>query len=419
MTKLQSEFGSKKAWLVCLTGSLFFFYSFIQMGIFNSLGEPMMSELGFQATGMSYISSAYFWANILFLFPAGMMLDRFSTRKIILCSIAVMLVCTLAMAMITALWHAVMARFVFGVAGSFCLLANVRLATRWFPPQKLALVIGVVIMVSMTGLLVSQTPFALLADHVGWRATLLVDAAIGACIAVALYAFIKDQPDGVKESNSHSASLSFSRVLRNSQNWMAGIYGLLVNTPIMIFIVFGTLFFEQAEGMSRVQGTLLATVLLVGAILGSAAFGWISDRMGSRRVPMILAALISAVIAWVFMLVNLPMFYWLIVVFLLGFLSSSQVLCFALVAEHNPPELTGTAEGMASVILMSSGLVPLFFAYLLSWHWVPKMAHHIPQYGLINYHHAMLIVPAVLAICVVVSFFLKDAVSHKHEKTGS
>ena len=143
------ELGSFKAWLVCLVASLFFFYAFIQMAMFNSLGEPMMRDLHLQASGLAGLSSAYFYANVLFLFPAGMILDRFSTRRVILIAATAMAVTTFLMAMANELWQAEALRFIFGAGGAFCLLSNVRLASRWFPPQKLGFIIGVVVMLAM------------------------------------------------------------------------------------------------------------------------------------------------------------------------------------------------------------------------------------------------------------------------------
>ena len=424
MKNKSSEFGSAKAWVVCLAGALFFFYTFIQMAMLNSLGEPMMQSLGIQATQIAKLSSAYFYATIIFLFPAGILLDRYSTRKIMLLAIFLMTLCTAGLAFVSGLKMAMVLRFVFGIAGSFCLLSNVRLATRWFPPKRLAFVIGVMIMLAMSGSLLAQTPFTLLVDHVGWRNSFCVDAAIGLAIMAVIFFAIKDRPtDGSALAEKHNSGLSLKvsimPVLRNSQNWFAGLYTSLMNVPVMVLFVFGTLLLEQGHGMDRTAASLVMTLFLVGVILGCPAFGWISDKLGRRRMPMIVAAILAIFVAWPLLHIShLTILSVYASFFGLGFITSAQVIGYPLVAESNPPELTGTAEGVSSIIIMAGGLAAQVFAYLLKWHWSAHYSNHIPQYGLQNYHIAMLLVPAAFVLALVAALCLKDVAQEQPEKSS-
>lgn len=408
------EFGSGKAWLICLVGALFFFFTFIQMAILDSLGEPMMRDLGLQATEIARLSSCYFYGNILFLFPAGVILDRYSTRKVMLICMVVMVLSTLGLAFVHSLGEAMVLKCIFGACGAFCLLSCVRLASRWFPPRRLAFVIGVLIMLAMCGCLVAQTPFTLLSDSVGWRTSFVVDAAIGVVIATAIFFVVRDQPadSSLPVESQHGGGAfwhSIFRVLRNPQNWLTGLYISLMNLPVMVMFVFGSMFTEQVFGFDRTSSSLVMTIFLVGVILGCPAFGWISDKMGRRKLPMIGAAVLALVVSWPLLQLNgLSQVGIYLVFFAFGFITSAQVIGYPLVAESNPPELTGTAEGVASVLIMAGGLAPQLFAALLRWHWVPHYSHHVPLYGLSNYHHAMYLVPVSLILALVSALFLRD-----------
>ena len=70
-------------WIVCLSAALFFFYEFIQSNMFSSLATDVMAALHINESAYSLLASIYFLANVIFLFPAGTILDRFSTKKII------------------------------------------------------------------------------------------------------------------------------------------------------------------------------------------------------------------------------------------------------------------------------------------------------------------------------------------------
>lgn len=70
-----------KPWLVCFAASLFFFYEFIQMNMFNAISQDLMKEFGLSGESLGYLSSTYLFADVVCLFPAGMLLDRFFSKK--------------------------------------------------------------------------------------------------------------------------------------------------------------------------------------------------------------------------------------------------------------------------------------------------------------------------------------------------
>jgi len=79
------------AWLVCLSASLLVAYEFFNQTVFGSLSVPLMKAFHLNAGQLGVLSSTYFYANALFLIPAGLLLDRYSTRAWILVA---MLFCT-------------------------------------------------------------------------------------------------------------------------------------------------------------------------------------------------------------------------------------------------------------------------------------------------------------------------------------
>ena len=91
-------------------------------------------------------------------------------------------------------------RFSTGIGGAFCFLSCVRLASRWFPPQRMALVIGLVVTMAMIGGTLAQTPFTWLADNFGWRTTLRIDALVGVFFLMAIIALVRDYPPGYEKS---------------------------------------------------------------------------------------------------------------------------------------------------------------------------------------------------------------------------
>ena len=129
-------------WIVCFSAALFFFFEFMQVNMFNALDPALIKTFHMSAIQLGHLSANYFYANVIFLFPAGMILDRISTRKAIVAAMLASVLCTFGFALSHAVWQAEICRFMTGIGGSFCLLSSVRLASRWFDSKQLALVIG-------------------------------------------------------------------------------------------------------------------------------------------------------------------------------------------------------------------------------------------------------------------------------------
>src|SRR5579862_7754351 len=131
---------TKLAWVVILTASLFFFYEFIQMNLFNTINEQLREAYHLDAVQLGQLFSMYFYANFLCLFPAGNLLDRFSTRKLLIFAISLCTIGTLFFSIAHVYWLAAMGRFMVGAGASFCFLSCIRIASRWFAPRQMAFV---------------------------------------------------------------------------------------------------------------------------------------------------------------------------------------------------------------------------------------------------------------------------------------
>jgi MFS family permease len=402
-------------WLVCLSAALFFFFVFIQMNMFNAVGSHLMQTFHFTAAQLGHLSASYFYANVIFLYPAGLLLDRFSPRRIIIFVMAGAIACTFWFALASGYNEILIARFLIGIFGSFCLLSSVRVASRWFPPKRMALVIGIVVTLAMIGGMISQAPLTYLTDTIGWRQTIIADAIFGVLLLIPMIIFIKDFPaDASKATEAHSSHLGFweaiGKTVLNSQNWLAGIYISLINLPIMIIgTTWGALFLTQAHNLTRSQASFMITIMFFGVIIGSTSIGWISDYMGKRKPPMIFGALACLLIA--FLIIYLPTSSALAMgslFFLLGYVSSFQVIGYPLVAESNPPELTGSAEGLSSILIMSGGFSVSLFPYFLNLNWDHQVVNNLPVYSLYDYQMALLILPAAFLIALIAAVFVRE-----------
>jgi MFS family permease len=402
-------------WFVCLSGALFFFYEFLQLNIFDGISQSIGQAFSLDPVHLGHLAAMYFYGNMLMVIPAGILLDRFSTKKIIVLAMILCTVATFFFARSSSFYVASICRFVEGLGAGFCFLSGFRLASRWFPSDRLAFVTGMVVTMAMLGGLVAQTPMALLSDAVGWRSAMNWVGVLGIVLALWIIVFVKDYPAShekeEKEDGAHLQALglwaSLRLVFKNPQNWFAGFYTCLMNLPIFIIgALWGMMYLQSVHGLSHAQASYVTSMMFIGVIIGSPFFGWFSDRVHSRRMPMVLGALFSLVVIVIMLwVVPLPLWALVTLAFLLGFVTSAQVLSYPAVAELNPYELTASATSIISFIIMVSGFVcqPLF-GWMLERH----AGGEVAVYASGDFLFAMSVIPVAFVVSLALIRLMKS-----------
>lgn len=410
----------KLAWAVVLTASLFFFYEFIQMNVFNSINGQLREAFQLDAVHIGQLFSMYFYANFLCIFTAGNLLDRFSTKKLLLSAIAVCTIGTFMFSIAEVYWLAALGRFLVGAGAAFCFLSCIRLASRWFAPHHMAFVTGVVVTMAMLGGLIAQTPFTWLMEAMGnWRHALLVNTALGVVIFIVTMLVVQDRPpdaqDEAKVDTDHLNELGVWRCIKlavlNPQNWLGGLYTSLMNLPVFVIGgLWGIMYLSRVHNISTDQASYATTFFFVGVIVGSLLYGWISDFIERRVLPMIVGAVISlAVMLALMYLPGLSLGSVIFLFFLIGLVTSSQVLTYPLIAELNPIFLTSTAVSIDSLCIMASGfIVPPFFGWLMEKNSIHLAANGVVEYTSSDFNHAMLIMPISFILALLISFMMRE-----------
>jgi MFS family permease len=403
-----------QAWLVTMVSGLFFFYEFIQLNMFNTLTPHLMRDFAINAEQAGIISSYYFWAEISMLFIAGIIIDRVSTKKLILFFMTTCVASTLLFAYSHSITVAIICRFMEGLGAAFCFMSSLKIASEWLPPKQVALASGLLVTMAMMGGVIAQTPMASLIDYTGsWRSAMVYNAGLGLCFMAIISLLVKDKHVkanhdklDIKEEKSQIVM-----ALKNTQNWLAGIYTCLVNLPIFIFgAMFGVLYLTQVHHFSITQASEISSMVFWGTIFGSPFYGWLSDRLSIRKLPMIIGAVLSLAVIAIIMTITQPSFaLFASLFFALGFITSSQIITYPLVTECNPKHITATSLGIASTIIMSGGAIfqPMFGA-LLQKNWDGTMADGVSIYSAADFHTALMILPIAFIVSIVAACALKE-----------
>lgn len=404
-----------KGWLVCLIAACFFSYELVQLHMLNAISPMLMKDLSLSTTDFSALCSTYLLADVIFLIPAGIILDRVPVRRIILFSLGLCIVGTFGFALSTTFIQAAISHFLSGIGNAFCFLSCMMLANSWFG-KKSALVMSVMITIGLLGGVLAQVPFTLLAEKFTWQKTLVFDGIVGCLIWALNYIFVEENKAEVVIKKQSSVKMFFADLrpaFFNVQVWKCGFYTGFLNLPLMIIsAMIGNLYLTQVLHFNLLHASLITSMISLGTIIGSPLYGFLSDFFQSKKLLMMIGALLSLASFFLMMIVKSPsLFTMMSIFFSLGFFSASQVLGYPMITDSAPKELKGTSMGLAALIIMGLAFVgqPLT-GFLID------MSSTAGSY---DFTYALMIFPIGFVISLWMAFSIKEPTYTLASENGS
>ncbi len=394
-----------KPWAACLSITLFFVYEFIQCTMLDSLTPLLMKSMHIDAAQVAYISAAYFYTNILFLIPAGIILDKYSLKQIAPMAISISLIGTFIFSQSHTLAFAIIARLISGIGGAFAFNSCAKAAIHHFSPERFPFVIGIITSLAFLGGVLSHAPLLYLATQEGWDQAILKLGEIG--IAILLVNFFAHRDEEFKNSKIIFSLNDFFAILKNKFTWIGGIYTSLINLPVILLSsMWSTLYLTQANHLSSLTASFCSSATFIGLIIGSPFVGLLASSAKNTKRLMQLSAASLAMISLVFIFpLSLSVKLFWIIFFLLGIVSSAQTIGYSIVIQNNSFNHSSLVVSIASIIVLTLGtLLKVLFGKILDFGWKGTVDHGLMVYPAQDFAHAMIILP--------ISFLMAFLIAH-------
>jgi MFS family permease len=377
--------------------------------------EDLMRDFAVGGAIVGNLSALYFYGYAGMQIPVGLLLDRFGPRRLMTGAAGLVAVACLLFADSESLTGASATRFLIGAGCAFSLVGAMAVAGQWFPRERFALLAGLAMMFGMVGGVFGQAPLRMAVDATNWRTTMAWVAVIGFALMIAAWAFVRDRRRG---SGGFGAVLGGLRqVAANRETWLNAVAGLGSTGPLLAFAgLWGVPYLQAVYAIDRVTAGSVTSVTFIGWGVGAPLIGWLSDRIGNRRRPLIAGLIMSAVsLAAILYVPGIPLWGVGVLSFGIGFGGSAQIVCFALVREHNPPHLSGTAIGMVNALVTGAGaLFQPMVGWLLDLGWDGVLADGARVYAVGAYHVAFSVLVVGCAIGVLCAMAVSESTDHGH-----
>jgi len=396
----------------------FFFYAWILRVSPSVMVEQLMRDFAVSGAVLGNLSAFYFYAYAGLQMPVGLALDRWGPRRVLSIAVLGAGAGCLIFAAAPSVEVAYLGRTLIGAGAAFGLVGSMVLAGAWFPPRRFALLSGSAMALGLTGGIVGQGPMAVLVEGAGWRASIAY-LGIGALVlAVLTWAFTRDRPTAGAEVPAATADAyddgvlrALWRVARRPQTVAIALYAGFASSPMLAFgALWGVPYTMTAYGIGRPAAGFATSFLLLGFVIGSPLWGWISDRIGLRKPPALLGtALAGAALTVALWVPGLSFDLYRALLFLTGFGVGAMVVCYALTREHNARGGTGAALGLVNMLAVAGGAVfqPVV-GLLLDLGWDGVMAAGARVYSIEAYRAAFLTLPALFALAFVSTLLIRE-----------
>lgn len=401
--------------------TLFYVYEFFLRVIPGAITHELMRDFNINAASLGLMTAGFYYAYTPMQIPAGLLCDRFGPRRVLTFAIFICSIATLLFASTTSLPLAALTRLLTGFASAFAFIGPLMLASRWFPPQRFALVAGVIQMMGCLGAIFGGTPVAILTEQLGWQTTLYWSALVGAVLTGLFWLVIRDKPYAglpcyVKESDLKppddyklSEMQRLNIVCRNPQTWWAAVAGFCCWAPIAIIAeLWGIPFLMQLQHASATTASSAIIWTWAAIAIGSPLVGWWSNRINSRRIPLLVCFSIGLIASSALVLLKHHSWFSIdVILFCLGIAACAQPISFGLNYDNNPHSVSGTAVGFNNMAVIAGGsLLQPLVGILLQHNWNHTTLNGTPVYSVANYQHAFWLVPACTALGLLVSWCL-------------
>ncbi|WP_328358693.1 MFS transporter [Mycobacterium sp. NBC_00419] len=346
-----------RAWVVWSTGLLAYVVAVLDrttMGVSGlDAAHRFSASPGVLSTFVVLQVIVYAGAQI----PAGLLLDRFGSKVMILTGASLMVVGQLTLAFTESLPTAIAARAVVGLGDAFTFISVLRLVPYWFAPRQIPLVTQLTGLSGQLGQVLSAVPFLGLLVGSGWTTAYSSVAALGVFSLVLTVLLVRNAPSGVEVTKQVTGLRETLRSVKTV--WMRpgtrlGFFTHMgTQFSVTVFaLMWGVPYLTAAQGLSRSAAGTMLTISVVSAIVSGIVIGIFSGRHPHRRSRVVLGIIISNAAIWTVVLaLPSPTPHWLLVVLIvvISVGGPGSMVGFDFARTFNPQPTLGTAQGAVNV----------------------------------------------------------------------
>ncbi len=419
-----------KSILICGLAGIFYCYEYVLRISPNVMLNDLMLEFDIRAGAVGNLAAFFYYAYTPLQLPAGFLLDRFGSRRMLTFAALCCALGTLLFSSTTVLEMAQFGRFLVGFGSAFALLGVLKLSATWIPSLYFPMMVGLIITFGTLGAMFGNIVMSWVNQGTDWKTIQYTLAFIGFLLTPLMWFVIVDSPAKPKSINymvSHLKDHSFPnsvpdkdykqiwkdtlQLAQNKMIWINALIGCLLYLPTSVFNeLWGHSCLLTVHGLCDTTAASAISMTFLGWAIGSPIAGILSSKLGKRKLLLQIASVVTFLLfSIILFLPNLSEITLHVLLFLFGLFASPQILVFAIAKDKCKPELLGTVFAFNNFVIMMGGLIgqPLV-GKILDFYLIENELSRVPVYPASSYILALSLLPLGLITAFCLTTVLKE-----------
>jgi MFS family permease len=338
--------------LILFVGVGFYCYEFFLRILTGAYQDQIVDYFHIQShVGFSFLISSYNITYLIMQIPAGILLDRYGSKKVL---IAATLICGIGniIFIMGGFELAIIGRLLVGIGSSFAFIGVLKLALENFPRKHFALVTSIVISLGTLTAAFSQNISVIVSSYdVSWIEIFIYSGLFAIPLTFLFQIILPKQANSMQIMPKLNEIFTISKdLLKSIQLWKNATWGGLIYIPtVVITSQYGILYFKEAYGFDTIYSATMITALFIGWVIFSPINTILCKKISTNKI-IGLSVLLSIIIILIFN-ASIMSNYAIILVFLFGAVSASQVLVWHHFNEICPPSIAAIGIAVTNMII--------------------------------------------------------------------
>ena len=321
-----------------------------------------------------YAMTSYGLGAIIASIPFALVSPRLGPKYAGVICLSIAFIGTLINLLVPSIYGLFIGRIIGGFALGLVYLYPISALNIWFSPEEMGLVVGIwSIFLPVSGLLIFVVVPIIISSY-GLISVYLFTFMWTLISLIIWTIFFKTPPQKSSfQPKIKSSSIGIKNVFLSRNVWLL----------VFIFFAFSYSFFGLTTyaptyfvniGKFKLFTASIIGIIPAAIIIVAPLFGWLSDKIKSRKKFLFIGALGTFLLAFVILLLPVVPVYWIMIFIFLGiFWAMTPPMVFAIPSEIVNPSLVGAVTGLLSfdtgVALVLSTIIVVPLISIIGWQW--------------------------------------------------
>ncbi len=262
----------------------------------------LMDAFSVPMSGAGLFMSVFSFAGLILAIPGGFIFQRLGYRITGLIAVLAIVIGAAMGAMSLNAGTMLTSRFIEGIGNSFIGMVAPAVIALWFTIERRGKAMGIWSAWVPLGSIIMFAVAPFLAGRWNWQGVWWFGCFYAVCVGLLFYAFISPPPQQAAAGETviplHTHTRGGLRgVLRNRDLWLIGLLWCCFSFSFTSFLTWAPTFLRDVHGFSLARASFLMSVMAMLGIVGCPIAGWVSDRLGSRKVVCVIP-MMAMLVLW-------------------------------------------------------------------------------------------------------------------------